>query len=344
MKIIYDQQTSVTPLKDDIYKLAEINNVVSIGTDSLIIQDRTQALYLVVKDSVVNAIGKKGNAPSEYSYIRSIARNQDTIFILDSEIGKIVGYDLTTNQCVMSYQSNFLRSIGSLTRYNSLFSSARPMIKLTEKLKESGQMPLKANTDNFLFSFTFDSLGKVQKKPLISSESMQLTLASYLPMGNSFAHSFPNKKYNIYSDLLFPYLWLQNKENSKFQTLSIMLESPSNEKVKSVADPNLSLTDKVEKELIYKSEYIEYINVIQDTVVVASKFMANGTQITLRFYDLSGKMLATTKFNIPKDALSFQCISIENGQIIFLTVDTPKNPAATYPYSFRRMTYSLQPA
>jgi hypothetical protein len=323
--------------------MAEISNVVSIGNDSLIIQDRSQTLCLITKDSLIKTIGQKGESASEYKNVGSITRYQDTVFVLDSRKGKILGYSLSTNQCVLTEQDSFLRSMGSLIRQNGNFASVRPIIDLTDKLREGGKMPLKASSDDFLFSFTFDSQGKVQRKSLLKkTEPVLLTLANYLPVGNSFAHSYPHKKFNIYSDLLYPQLWIETKENSEFKTVKIILEAPSDDKIKSVADPNFSLTNKLEQELIHKCEYIEYVNILNDTIVVASKFVANNKLITVRLYDFSGQVLAATTLNLPKDALNFRCILIENGQITLLTTDTPKSSPSQYPYSFRRMVYSIQ--
>lgn len=92
-----------------------------IGQNKAIAVDNNAGLFLIESDRRTKKIGLAGDGPCAIRRVGSFTVVQDTLFVLDNRQGRIIGYLISTGECVAEIVNPELAEVNSLSRVGGWF-------------------------------------------------------------------------------------------------------------------------------------------------------------------------------------------------------------------------------
>ena len=97
----------------------------TIGSDSAIVVDNTHGIFLFVSDRREKIIGQRGRGACEHQRVKSFSVDGDTIFVLDNQLGRIIGYSIHSGDCVSEIGMPELSDFAQIGRFDNRFYLAK---------------------------------------------------------------------------------------------------------------------------------------------------------------------------------------------------------------------------
>ncbi|MFN1834993.1 6-bladed beta-propeller [Balneola sp. MJW-20] len=292
--------------------LSRIDGVImayhKIGDDQFILGDNKPGLYLFDKNEMIRRFGNIGQGPCEFTEISATDVDDDTLYILSSEQVKIIGFDISSGECVGEFSHKTMSGITHLLKEQDKSSFLALKGSLTGLESDSLTILYRLFEDESVESLEL-KYGRVNAVPsVINFRSPNLTFAPYK---NTYYFYLPQ------TDSLYNY----NPESDKLTSFAHGIDLNRNEIEKAGQDFQ-KMMDLLQKEVkmigkVYASadwlaiEYI-YENIAEDL----------GQEMSLYFYRHDGTFIA----QIPAEDL----IGFEDGKFIQLR-ETGNDP--DFPFS-----------
>ena len=97
----------------------------AIGTDSAIVVDNTHTIFLFISDRREKIIGQNGSGACEHQRVTSFSVDGDTIFVLDNQLGRIIGYSVHSGDCVSEIGRSEFSEFAQIERFENRFYLAK---------------------------------------------------------------------------------------------------------------------------------------------------------------------------------------------------------------------------
>jgi len=246
------------------------------GSDSAIIVDNTQRIFLFISDYRNKMIGKIGSGSCEHQKVSSFVVDEDTLFILDNQLARITGYSISSGKCVREIGLSSFSEFGQIGRYRDKFFLAKKGYNSTTAPNET------------LF-YSLDSSEELTP--------MGLTLvnieADLLLMPVRMSRRIPRIKANENKlRFLLPFshkVWEYDALTEEFSSFNLVNRSAD---ISNYAlSQDMSLISKIMHELEFEMDIFP----LDNKVVVMSLFES---QLMLRRYTYSGELIGE-KSDIP---------------------------------------------
>ena len=242
----------------------------TIGSDSAIVVDNTHGIFLFVSDRREKTIGQKGRGACEHQRVKSFSVDGDTIFVLDHQLGRIIGYSIHSGDCVSEIGMPELSDFAQIGRFDNQFYLAK-----TEYNSASA-------SDDDLF-YTLDQDNQLQPLGLtvgdLSADLLLVPIRTRRQISN-----IKSKGDQLYFILPFSHrVWQYDPKTNSFSSFTLQNESPDISRYATSTDlENLAkLMPQLERELD--------LFLLENEVVVMSNFESN---FILRRYGYNGEFLS----------------------------------------------------
>jgi len=308
-------------LHDDQQYLGQVIFCQYLSLDSLIVVDRSYKILLFINYNAAKTFGKIGSGKGEYKVLRSMCLHNDTLFVLDNTLAKIVGYSLTDNRCVYELIDKSL-------------SKARAIYRIRETNKF-----LVANTDYG------SSVGDPEEQILWTMDD-KLTI-EYL--------NFRRKELEEHLELPLPMggnCQLQYYDGKVFMAMpfasfivSIDTRTLQVDKIKILLDIDL------EKSISKERPSLNGLDITENLYPFSGGFAVRSTVVRhdkgkscVRFYTYSGKYLGeiVDTYSEAFTGSWSQTFYADNSKILRIVANTPAS-GLKHPYSIVSQNYENEP-
>jgi len=239
------------------------------GRDSAIIVDNTQSIFLFISDHRNKIIGKLGNGSCEYQKVSSFTIDGDTLFILDNQLARIIGYSVSSGECVHEIALSQLSEFGQIGIYGDRFFLARKGYNSTTSADETLFYSLDSSKNLNPVGLT---LGDTGADLLLMPVRMSRRIPQIKARGNKlhFLLSFSHK------------IWEYDTQTGEISSFSIANRSPD---ISNYAlSQDMTRISKLMRELEFEMDIFP----LENEIVVMSLFESN---FTLRRYLYSGEFI-----------------------------------------------------
>lgn len=144
---------------DDSPPISDIEGYFPIGPDSAIVADNTGALFLLVSDRKVRMIGQHSEGPCAHTDVTSFTVAGDTVFVLDRQLGRITGYEISSGTCLMEFGDPELSRFSRLGRLEGWFYLVATAYTATTPEDESLLYRMSASSKLESLALTKSSIG-----------------------------------------------------------------------------------------------------------------------------------------------------------------------------------------
>ena len=101
--------------------ISGIRAYMSLGADSALIVDSRNGIFVLVSDHRVSTLGALGEGACEFQRVTSFSVVGDTVFVLDRQQGRLLGYSISSGECLSEFSSRELNNWSVMIRVGGSF-------------------------------------------------------------------------------------------------------------------------------------------------------------------------------------------------------------------------------
>ncbi len=287
---------------DGIPPISAIIGYSVIGADSAIAIDNTESIFLLESDRRTKKIGQNGDGPCEVWDVTSFAVVGDTIFVLDSSLGRITGYSISSGDCTAEVVHPELTAFSAIGKAGGWFYLVRTKYISVAPPEE----PL---------LYRFSASGVLESLDLTIADLETDLLMVPVRIGRG-VRQLREKDGAFYFLLPFSHrVWRYDTRTRRVSSISLVNDSPDISQYSNSTDP--ATISRIVPQLEFESNLF----LLGDHLAVLSNFERKWK---LGLYSYSGDLLV-------KDAVSDQII-FEEGSNYYTLIETESE---TNPYAIR---------
>lgn len=253
--------------------MSAVIGYIPLSPDSALVVDNTDSIFLIISDRRERLLGQKGGGSCEHQQVTSYTLAGDTLFVLDTQLGRITGYSIHTGECLKEVVMPELAQFSQIEKNGNWFYLAKANYNSSDPPDEPLLYRLGSEGDLLPLALTIEDL---DADLLLLPFKVGQRVNTIKPRGNK-----------LYFILPFSHrIWQYDTETKLFSSFNLKNESAEIAKYSSSTD-----FEEVAK-LVPRLEIELDLFLLEDRVIVLSIFQ---NQYRLRSYSYSGDLIAEEK-------------------------------------------------